>query len=207
MQQMQQGEEVSTEISMDLLREIYPQLGEDGCAGFGALEEFRSLTPQDSGWLIWLLHTRPGRWLVVSRTSNPGWILLSFRMKLNNNPFFLPLLPQRKLATDPEAQSYSAPAATLALQIIHALVATLFLLVPPAILFLQDLNKSRAFGIMIGSTIIFCGIVSLIQRAQTRLFNTFCAGCGYVAILAAFAVARYLGVGSELDLGLVLRRL
>ncbi|KAK4456492.1 hypothetical protein QBC42DRAFT_281140 [Cladorrhinum samala] len=174
---MQQGEEVSTEISMDLLREIYPQLGEDGCAGFGALEEFRSLTPQDSGWLIWLLHTRPGRWLV------------------------------RKLATDPEAQSYSAPAATLALQIIHALVATLFLLVPPAILFLQDLNKSRAFGIMIGSTIIFCGIVSLIQRAQTRLFNTFCAGCGYVAILAAFAVARYLGVGSELDLGLVLRRL
>lgn len=74
MNQMQQGEEVSIEVSMDLLRDTYPQLGEDACAGFGALEEFRSLTPQDSGWLIWLLHTRPGNWLVVSWTSFPCWI-------------------------------------------------------------------------------------------------------------------------------------
>ncbi|KAK3994798.1 hypothetical protein QBC44DRAFT_322098 [Cladorrhinum sp. PSN332] len=170
MQQLRQGGEVSLEVPMDLLRDMYEEEDlEKGIAcGMKALEEFRSFEPAESTWIVWLVRTPFGRWLTRQRSG------------------------------DPDPRGYPAQDLARLLHFIHVAVAMPLLLVPFAILFLDDLPKDEAFGVIVCSMVVACGILSAISRAKNRLMNIFVVGCAYMAFLAAFAAARYFGVGCDL---------
>ncbi|KAK4168987.1 hypothetical protein QBC43DRAFT_284239 [Cladorrhinum sp. PSN259] len=93
--------------------------------------------------------------------------------------------------TDSEDDTKGCPtsAVRFILQAINIIGGTLLVMVPACILFLVDLTKTQACIVMIISTIVFCAVMSMLKKLRPAA--TFRALCGYVAILAAVAVAGY----------------
>lgn len=73
------------------------------------------------------------------------------------------------------------------LKALQLIGAAMLLLTPVGILFLNELPRLQAFGVVVGSTIVFSAVVTVTHEVDTH--KMLLEVCAYMAIMVAFAVA------------------
>jgi hypothetical protein len=73
------------------------------------------------------------------------------------------------------------------LKTLQLIGAAALLLIPFGILLLNDLTGPQAFGVVVGSAIVFSAVVTATHEVDTH--KTLIEVCAYMAIMAAIAVA------------------